>query len=79
MITQKNYALVIYIGALSDPISIQLDKQGYKYKFSEVRKFQKFTDAITLLKIHGILSDAERVKAEQRLYKKLKLHVESML
>ena len=61
----------LVFGAMADSIEAQLRKQGYK--IVGPAHAQQLADAITLLAIHGILTDAEKQKARQRLMKRLKM------
>ena len=56
----------IEFGALSPKLSEQL--RG-KLPHHVLRSFDKFADAIVLLSVHGVLSDAETHRARQRIVK----------
>lgn len=57
-------------GALADPISRQLSAQGIQPPSASYH-FQRDADAITRLAVRGILSDAEKRRAHQRLMKRI--------
>lgn len=70
-----NKQLGIHFGALADPISQQLKKQGFKYKKEDVMHFEKQLDAITRLKFASLISDSIATKAYQKLYKSIEKHI----
>ena len=62
----KNPEFVPAIGALSPPLhkQVNLPKKSLATE-------QKFADAITLLRIHGIVPDAQARKAEQKIVQRV--------
>jgi hypothetical protein len=56
-------------GALCGSIQNQLNAQGYALSKKESERFQRITDAIITLKLHGILPDSIVLKSEQKLMK----------
>jgi len=58
-------------GALAPSILNQLIDQGLSIEKREGARLQKIADAITLLCIHGILSDSEKHRARMRLMKQI--------
>jgi len=62
-------------GALADPISEQIRKQGLKFNDKEVEQFQSDLDAIHRLRFRSILIDSVASKCFDKLYKKILSHV----
>lgn len=62
--------VMIELGALAAPIAAQLREHGYRLPKS-ARHLQRLADCITDLKIAGVLSDAEGLKARMRLLKQI--------
>ena len=62
----KNPEFVLSIGALSPPLheQVNLPKKSLATE-------QKLADAITLLRIHGIVPDAQARKAEQKIVQRV--------
>lgn len=63
-------------GAMSDKISKQLKQQKLKFDLKTVAGLQDCADAITRLRLHSLLSDAEHKKIQQRLFNKIEKHVQ---
>lgn len=63
--------LGLTFGALSKPIFEQVEKQGYTLSEFNGNFVQKMADGLTLLRIQGILSNSEVVKAHKRLIKRV--------
>lgn len=62
--------------ALSDPINVQLKKQGFKFDAKKVAVFEKEVDAINQLRFgSGLLTDSMVEKMIPKLYKKIVQHV----
>jgi len=59
--------LQLHFGAMCTPIATQVEQQGYKLKRKHVPKFQRLADAVTLLLIHGIISDSVGRNARKRI------------
>ena len=56
----------IAFGALAPPLAEQL---GDRLQPQRIALWQRCADAITLLSVHGLLTDAERTRARVRLIK----------
>ena len=67
--TEKTFSL--NFGGLSTPIYKQIKEQGIKVTKAELEKYQKISDSILMLKIHGFLSDAIARKAQQKLFNQI--------
>src|SRR5687767_10118930 len=63
--------LSLEFGALSPKISRQLSAAGLRLDGGAASFFQRQADAVTLLVIHGTLSDGEAHKARRRLMKNI--------
>jgi len=59
----------IHFGALAEPIVEQCLKQGYSISENDSKRLQGIADAITMLKVHGIIPDSVIHKAHQKLLK----------
>ena len=59
----------IHFGALVDPIAEQCIKQGYSISEKDSKRLQAIADAITMLKVHGMIPDSIIHKAHQKLLK----------
>lgn len=71
----ENKQFGLHFGALSDPISKQIEAQGFKFKKEEVQQFQEYADAIVLLRIGGLLADSHADKIKAKLYKQIVSHI----
>jgi hypothetical protein len=56
-------------GALCNPILKQLNDQGYNLSEEDNKRLQAIADAITLLKLHGIIPDSIANKGYEKLMK----------
>ena len=64
----------IILGALADDLSVQFEKAQVEYiGKTPLDIIQRSADAISLLSIHGYLSESEARKARQRLMKEIKV------
>lgn len=63
--------LTLYLGAMADPISDQLDAGGFGGTEVQRKFWQRQADCITHLAIHGTLADAEVGRARRRLLKRI--------
>ena len=64
----------IILGALADDLSVQFDKAQVEYiGKTPLDIIQRSADAISLLSIHGYLTESETRKARQRLMKEIKV------
>lgn len=61
--------LQITFGAIAEPVSAQLSAQGVVINAADANRFDRCADAITLLAIHGYLTDAEKTRARKRVMK----------
>lgn len=67
--------LGIYFGAISDAIGVQLSQQGFKYDQKVVEQFEKDADALTRLRMRGLLTDSITDNINKKLFKKIERHV----
>lgn len=67
--------LKLAFGAMSRRLSEQLDSQEIKYKTEDVLHFQLDADAITRLRVRGLLSDGETDKVRRKLTKRITDHI----
>ena len=65
----------IHFGAMAEPISKQLKKQGFKYDEEQVKHFEKQLDAITRLRFADLIADTIATKAFNKLCKRIQQHV----
>lgn len=72
----ENKQFGIHFGFMSDSLRVQLHKQGFKSDPIEVKAFQQDLDSVLSLHLRGILVDSQRSKCLDRLYKKVRSHVE---
>ena len=62
----------IEYGVWGDPLQEQLEKQGYKFKNENAEKlFPEINKSVSLLHIHGLITDTEWKKILNRTHKKL--------
>jgi hypothetical protein len=64
--------LSLTFGALANQIRDQLRSQGFPVTAARARAFQDVADAITLLAIHGYITDAGKVNAHRKLFARIK-------
>ena len=67
--------LGIHFGALAEPISKQLGKQGYSFNANKVKNFEQINHAIQTLGFGAMVTDGQRNKLEKKLFKKIERHV----
>ncbi len=67
--------LGIYFGAMVEPLSKQLTKQGFKFDKDTVLHFQKDMDALVRVRIRGYILDSQIDKINKKLYKKIEQHI----
>lgn len=65
----------IHFGALADEFALQLKKQGFKYDSKEMDRFQDLESSILKLSFADIVTDSQKEKLYQRLYRKIVSHV----
>lgn len=65
----------IHFGALADPISTQLEKQGFKFVKKHIDGIEKVLDALIICCFSGLISDSQREKAHKKIYKRIVTHV----
>lgn len=68
----------IELGAMCDPISKQIEDAGLKQQGKNVYLLDRLSQAITLVYIHGCITDSECRKARKRLIKQLHLEVDKV-
>lgn len=61
----------IEFGAMSQPVSLQLKKQGHHISRYSASRFQKMADAICLLKVHGLIDEKASLRAREKLMGKI--------
>ncbi|MBU2840237.1 hypothetical protein HF670_11840 [Acidithiobacillus thiooxidans] len=59
----------IVLGIFADKIKDQLDSAHLSYDEKEISKLQKIADSISMLRIHGYITDSIGDKAYNRLGK----------
>ena len=70
----NNKQIGLSFGCLSESISTQLNKQGFKYDAKKVSAFEKQADAINHLRF-GLLTDSMADIIIKKLYKQIVQHV----
>ena len=70
--------LKLHFGALAPSIRKQLSDQGFKFRGARISALQEKQTAIIRLYLGGIISDAEKERANKRLFKQIKEHVLEM-
>jgi hypothetical protein len=68
---QKVERLALHFGALCEPLAMQLAQQGHVVTKKNGRILQEFADSITVLSLHGMLSEAETHRARQRFLNRI--------
>jgi hypothetical protein len=63
--------LKLRFGAMSPTIKQQLKEQGYKMDATDCVHFQKDAEAITRLRIRGMLNDSQCKSAHDKLFKNI--------
>lgn len=66
----------IGFGALAPSLKKQLDEQRFRYDKSAIDHFQKDADAITRLRVRGLMPAGEVEKERKKLVNKIAAHVE---
>ena len=61
----------IRFGAMAPKLKVQLYQIENRLSDEQIEHYQKDADAITRLRIRGLLNHSETAKAEKRLVKKL--------
>jgi len=61
----------IQFGAISPAIKTQIKSQGLTAPNNEIARWQRLADAITLLKIQGIITGPQTIAARHRLIRKM--------
>lgn len=69
--------LRLSFGASSPSIESQLEVQGFSFRPDRINHYQQDADAITRLKIRGLLPESQFDKCYRRLIKKIGKHCES--
>jgi hypothetical protein len=65
----------ISFGALCDPLTKQLDKQGWKYDTNQMARFEQQVNAIHTLRFADLLTDGMVDKVFVKINKKIVAHV----
>lgn len=76
---QQPQFIGIHISALSDPIKVQLKKQGIVVAASDVSHFQRAHDGFVQLRIFGCMGDKEADRIAQRLVSEISKFAENKL
>lgn len=71
MKTKKAESIGLHFGLLCEPLAKQLADQGHAIPKRNGVILQKFADAISLLAVHGMLSDAEKDRVRKRLLQRI--------
>ena len=66
----------LHFGAMSDDIKIQLESQGITLPEKDCDTFEKCKFGITILNLHGILTDNETSKCRRKLFNKIMKEIE---
>lgn len=64
--------LRIHFAALAEPLRVQAQQCGLRLDPGQVDVLQACADSIVRLRIHGVITDGECHKANQRLFKAIK-------
>ena len=72
----ENYG--IQFGALCDSINKQLSNQGLTSSIKNLRLWQKYADAITLLSVQGLLATGQVHQARKRLMSRIMKEVKKI-
>lgn len=70
-VMEKSFS--IHLGALAPKLTKQFETAGVSMNPALVAHWQKDQDAIARLSVRGLLSDAETIKARERLCKKIRI------
>lgn len=62
-------------GAMQKPIANQLKEQGYQFEKDKAETWQALSHSVSMCCIHGLISDGDRDKAFNRLYKKIENYI----
>ena len=67
------YSYSLSMGALSDPIEVQLQQQGLTLGSADyAQRVERWANEISGLRIHGLLTEAESDRARKRLMKEIR-------
>lgn len=69
--------IALHFGALCHPIAKQLKDAKVRFSKADAEVWQKNADAITMLRIHGLLPDSASRAAHKRLMKKIVSQIEA--
>lgn len=61
----------IQFGAISPAIKTQIKSQGLTAQVSDIAQWQRLADAITLLKIQGMITGPQTIAARRRLIRRM--------
>ena len=73
--SRKSFGLCL--SALADDLEVQLQKQGLTLG-DQAQLLQRHADAITLLRIHEVITGAESDRARERLFKRIRRTVQPL-
>lgn len=76
MSKQENYG--INFGALCDSLSKQLSDQGLTSSIKNLKQWQKYADAITLLSVAGLIAIGQAHQARKRLMTRIMKEVKKI-
>jgi len=64
--------LDLYFGALCEPLSVQLERQGLTADAKDIKHWQIDADALSRLYIRGLVRSSDRSRIQRALYEKIK-------
>lgn len=67
----------LHFGALAPSIAKQLKAQKLQFDPQAIKSMQAYADAISLLRVHSILTEPEGNKARDRVYTKVQKHLKT--
>ncbi len=73
-----NKELAIHLGLLAPTIAQQLRKQGFRYSLDKARTFQRNSTMISEMWLADLVTDAEKTRMHERLFRKIRRHVVQM-
>lgn len=68
---QEKKSMSLSFGALAPRISEQLEAQGLEFKTTEVVQLQRDLDAVTRLRVRGLLPDSLCEMVHRRIFRKV--------
>lgn len=67
----------IQFGAISPAIKTQIKSQGLTAPNIDIAQWQRLADAITLLKIQGMITGPQAISARQRLIRRMEKYIKT--